>query len=264
MSQDPGTRSQEPGGPVHFSGRGILLDIEGTTSSVSFVYDVMFPYVRKHLTFEVFSNWLEPEYIEAFHAIAKDAGHESLDAWLKQHKLTRENPLRAAEIVCKEVTRQMDADVKATGLKQLQGLIWKSGFESGELKAHVYDDVPPALAAWTAAGKDVRIYSSGSVQAQQLFFGHTIAGNLLGRFRGYYDTTTGPKKDADSYRKIAGDFKLPLAEILFLSDIVAELDAARTTGMQTALCVRPGNAVNQVSSGQPHLQIENFAQVELS
>src|SRR5438477_11234222 len=118
--------------------RGILLDIEGTTSSVSFVYDVMFPYVRKHLTFEVFANWLEPPNIAAFDAIARDAGHESLDAWLKTQRLTRDNPLRGAEVVCKEVTRQMDADVKVTGLKALQGMIWQSGFESGELKAHVY------------------------------------------------------------------------------------------------------------------------------
>src|SRR5690242_1098848 len=107
---------------------GILLDIEGTTSSVSFVYDVMFPYVRKHLTFEVFSNWMEPEYVDAFHAIARDAGHDSLDAWLKGHGLTRENPLRGAEIVCKEVMRLMDTDAKTTGLKALQGLIWQSGF----------------------------------------------------------------------------------------------------------------------------------------
>src|SRR5439155_20557352 len=103
--------------------RGILLDIEGTTSSISFVYDVMFPYVRKHLTFEVFANWLEPEYIETFHALARDAGHDSLDAWLKKEGLTRDNPLRAAEVVCKEVTRLMDSDTKTTGLKQLQGFI---------------------------------------------------------------------------------------------------------------------------------------------
>src|SRR6187455_973718 len=100
---------------MRFSGRGILLDIEGTTSSISFVYDVMFPYVRKHLTFEVFSNWDEPEYIAAFHAIARDAGHESLDAWLKHQGWTRDNPLRGAGVVCKEVTRLMDADAKATG-----------------------------------------------------------------------------------------------------------------------------------------------------
>src|SRR4029078_499288 len=216
---------------MQFSGRGILLDIEGTPSSVSFVYDVMFPYVRKHLTFEVFANWLEPEYIEAFHAIAKDAGYESLDSWLKSQLLTRDNPLRAADVICKEVVRLMDADVKATGLKQLQGLIWKSGLDGGELKAPLYDYVPPALAAWNAAGKDVRIYSSGSVQAQKLFFGHTIAGNLLPQFGGHYDTTVGGKKEAESYRRIAADFSLPPAEVLFLSDIVAELDAARAAGM---------------------------------
>jgi len=243
--------------------KGILLDIEGTTSSVSFVYDVMFPYVRKHLTFEVFANWLEPDYIRAFHAIAKDAGHESLDAWLKTHGLTRDNPLRAAEIVCREVTRLMDGDLKATGLKELQGLIWQGGFESGELKAHVYDDVPPALAAWNAAGQDVRVYSSGSIQAQQLFFGHTTAGNLLPHFRGHYDTTTGPKKEAESYRKIAGAFKLPPAEILFLSDIVAELEAARDAGMATKLVVRVGNAANQTSRGKPHAAISSFAEVSL-
>src|SRR5262245_45290439 len=178
---------------------------------------------------------MEPEYIEAFHAIARDAGHDSLDAWLKKERLTRENPLRAAEIVCKEVTRLMDTDAKTTGLKQLQGLIWQSGFESGELKAHVYEDVPPALTAWQAAGKDVRIYSSGSVQAQKLFFGHTVAGNLLPYFRGHYDTTTGPKKEAESYCKIGADFSFPTGEIRFLSDVVAELDAARAAGMQTGL-----------------------------
>ena len=247
---------------MHFSGRGILLDIEGTTSSVSFVYDVMFPYVRKHLTFEVFANWLEPEYIEAFHAIAKDAGHDSLDAWLKKQDLTRDNPLRAADVVCKEVTRLMDADVKATGLKQLQGLIWQSGFASGELQAHVYPDVVPALSAWKAAGRDVRIYSSGSIQAQRLFFGHTIAGNLLQYFNGHYDTTIGGKKESDSYRKIAGEYRLPASEILFLSDIVAELDAAHAAGFQTALVMREGNTPGQASTAAAHPQIANFAQVE--
>lgn len=241
--------------------RGILLDIEGTTSSVSFVYDAMFPYVRKHLRFEVFSNWMEPAYIEAFHAIARDAGHDSLDAWLKEHDLTRENPLRAAEVVCREVERLMDADAKATGLKELQGLIWQSGFEGGSLVAHVYDDVPPALAAWNAAGIDVRIYSSGSVHAQKLFFGHTLAGNLLGHFRGHYDTTTGGKKEAESYRRIAADSSLPPGEILFLSDVVAELDAARDAGLQTALCIRPGNPPTPASDRAGHAEIRSFAEV---
>jgi enolase-phosphatase E1 len=249
---------------ISFSGRGILLDIEGTTSSVSFVYDVMFPYVRRHLTFEVLTNWMTPEYVAACDAIARDAGHGSLDAWLATQQLTRDNALRGSDLVCREVIRLMDADAKATGLKQLQGLIWQSGFESGELKAHVYDDVPPALAAWNAAGKDVRIYSSGSIQAQKLFFGHTVAGDLLAHFRGHYDTTTGPKKEAESYCKIAAAFSLPAAEILFLSDVVAELDAARTAGLATALVVRPGNATGQASTGEAHAQITDVSQMELS
>jgi enolase-phosphatase E1 len=248
---------------ICFSGQGILLDIEGTTSSVSFVYDVMFPYVRRHLTFEVLTNWIEPDYVQAFNTIATDSGHPSLDAWLTTEGLTKDNALRGANLVCREVIRLMDADVKATGLKQLQGLIWKSGFESGELKAHVYDDVPPALATWTAAEKDVRIYSSGSVQAQKLFFGHTTVGDLLPNFSGHYDTTTGPKKAPESYRKIAAAFSLSPAAILFLSDIVAELDAARNAGLATALVVRPGNATGQTSSGEAHAQITGFSQIDM-
>ena len=119
----------------------------------------------------------------------------------------------------------MDGDVKATGLKQLQGLIWRAGFESGEMQAHVYDDVPPALAAWDAAGIDIRVYSSGSIAAQKLFFAHTIAGDLLARFRGHYDTTTGPKKEAESYRLIAEDMGRSPETILFLSDVVARQQA---------------------------------------
>jgi enolase-phosphatase E1 len=164
----------------------------------------------------------------------------------------------------KEVLRLMDQDIKSTGLKHLQGLIWEAGFASGELRAHVYDDVPPALKAWNAAGRDVRIYSSGSIQAQKLFFGHTIAGDFLPLLKGHYDTTTGPKKEPASYRAIAALYGLPSSEILFLSDIVAELDAACSAGMRTALVVRPGNAEGQSSAAAPHATITSFEQVTLS
>jgi enolase-phosphatase E1 len=248
---------------MHHRGRGILLDIEGTTSSIAFVYEVMFPYVRKHLTFEVFANWLEKEYIEAFHLVAQDVGYESLDHWLKAHRLSRENPVRAAELICREVLRLMDADAKTTGLKTLQGLIWRGGFQSGELVAHVFDDVPPALAAWHAAGQDIRVYSSGSIEAQRLFFGHTVAGNLLPFFRGHYDTTLGPKKEPASYRKIAQQFGLAPQEVLFLSDAAAELDAAREAGLATALVVRPGNPP-AAASDPPHPMIQSFAEIEVA
>jgi enolase-phosphatase E1 len=246
---------------MSFSPRGILLDIEGTTSSIRFVYDVMFPYVRKHLTFEVLTNWEEPAYREAYEAIARDAGHASLAAWLASQGFSVEQPLRGATVVCNEVLRQMDADLKATGLKQLQGLIWQTGFESGAMQAHVYDDVPPALTRWNEAGIDVRIYSSGSIQAQRLFFGHTIAGDLLRYFRGNYDTTTGPKREADSYRQIAAAYELPAGDILFVSDVVAELDAARAAGMQTLLAVRPGNQTGQACAGPPHPEAQSFAEI---
>jgi enolase-phosphatase E1 len=135
----------------------------------------------------------------------------------------------------------MNRDVKDTALKALQGMIWRSGFESGTLVAHVFDDVPPALAQWADAGLDVRIYSSGSIEAQRLFFGHTAAGDLTPHLRGHYDTTTGTKREAGSYTAIAADMGLEPRQILFVSDVGAELDAARQAGMATALAMRPGN-----------------------
>lgn len=231
---------------VPFRGRGILLDIEGTTSSVSFVYDVMFPFVRRELDRYLDAHWGQPMLTAACRQIAHDASQSDRAAdqdWIRS-----------------EVLRLMDGDVKATGLKQLQGQIWEDGFTNGEMKAHVYDDVPPALSDWHARGIDLRIYSSGSIQAQKLFFGHTIAGNLLPLLSGHYDTTTGPKKEAASYRTIAADFGLPPSDILFLSDVPAELDAALAAGMETGLVVRPGNAL--VATGHGYAEIASFAQID--
>ena len=241
--------------------RGILLDIEGTTSSVSFVYDVMFPFVRRELEQFLLDKWHDPKVFNACITIANEAGYQYYNDWGKAVGISPNRHMARAgqQLVRDEVLRLMDGDVKATGLKQLQGLIWESGFASGELQAHVYDDVPPTLAAWNAAGIDVRIYSSGSIQAQKLFFGHTIFGNLLPHFRGHYDTTTGPKKEAASYIAIAREFGLPPGEILFCSDVVAELDAARAAGLSTALVVRQGNAA--VKEGHGHQVIRSFREI---
>jgi enolase-phosphatase E1 len=235
--------------------QGVLLDIEGTTSSISFVYDVMFPFVRRELDGFLDQSWRTPACRAACEQIARDAGHDSLASLAGA---SDEAAQRSA--VRDEVARLMDADAKTTGLKQLQGLIWERGFESGELLAHVYDDVPPALLRWNGSGLDVRIYSSGSIQAQKLFFGHTEFGNLLAQFRGHYDTTTGAKREAASYTLIASEFHLPASEIVFLSDVIAELDAARSAGMRTVLVVRPGN--QPVDEGHGHVAISNFAQLE--
>lgn len=221
--------------------RGILLDIEGTTSSIRFVYDVMFPYVRRELTAYLREHWDSPSLRESLELLARDLGHASLPDWLAATG-SGSDPSTAQAEVERGVLSLMDQDVKATGLKSLQGLIWRSGFESGEMSAHVYDDVLPSLQRWQQAGLDLRIYSSGSVAAQRLFFGHSEQGDLLPYFSGHYDTTTGSKKDAASYRRIAEDFQLEPQQILFISDLPDELSAASEAGFQVRLCRRPGNA----------------------
>jgi enolase-phosphatase E1 len=234
--------------------RGILLDIEGTTSSISFVYDEMFPFVRRLLAGFLDNNWSEAELQDCLPLLVTDLGYPSLNAWLggkddhEQRKLVRDG-----------VIGLMDADIKATGLKQLQGLIWKDGFESGKLVAHVYDDVAPAIKAWHEQGIDVRVYSSGSIAAQKLFFGHCVAGNLLPLFSGHYDTTTGSKLEASSYEKIAAEFDVPAENILFVSDVAEELMAARDAGMQVVLSIRPGN--RPVDVAQPFESITCFEQL---
>jgi enolase-phosphatase E1 len=241
---------------IEHAGRGILLDVEGTTSSVSFVYDVMFPFVRRELDRFLAERWGGADLTSALDRLAQDADAASLVTWCSGL-----SPDECRARVRDEVHRLMDSDAKTTGLKQLQGLIWQAGFESGELKAHVYDDVPSALHAWNEQGRDVRVYSSGSVLAQRLFFGHTTHGNLLDRFSGHYDTTIGPKKESASYSRIAENWGVAPGEILFVSDVVDELDAAHAAGMQTALCLRPGNA--PVAPGHAHPTIHSLAEIAL-
>ncbi len=234
---------------IVFGGRGILLDVEGTTSSISFVYDVLFTFARRHVSDFLLANGGDPDVRTAALALAAEAG--AADA-------TCDTPEGLARIAAAAIDL-MNRDVKSTPLKALQGRIWRRGFESGELVAHVFDDVPPALANWADSGLDVRIYSSGSIEAQQLFFGHTAAGDLRPHLRGHYDTTTGPKREAASYSSIAADMGLEPREILFLSDVGAELDAARQAGMATALAIRPGN--NPPGGLLEHEPLESFADV---
>jgi len=241
---------------IETKARGILLDIEGTTSSISFVYDVMFPYVRENVASFLESDWDDPSVQECLRLLAVDLEKESLESWLGGLSVDQ----RKVETV-QAVIGLMDDDVKATGLKQLQGLIWKNGFHRGQLVAHLFDDVANAIRKWKNSGVDVRIYSSGSIQAQKLFFGHTVAGNLLDLLSGNYDTTTGPKQDADSYRKIASEFLCEPGEILFISDVVDELEAAKTAGLQTILSVRPGN--KPVEKDHGFAAIESFNEIKL-
>jgi enolase-phosphatase E1 len=249
-------RVDEPMDVVQFGGNCLLLDIEGTTSSISFVYDEMFPAVRRRLVPFLEASWDEPAVVEACELIARDAGHSSLAAWLGS--LGRQE---AQQALATEVLAQMDQDRKWTGLKALQGLIWREAFELGELRAHLYDDVVPAMHSWSAAGRSICIYSSGSITAQRLFFAHTRSGDLLPCIRDHFDTTIGSKREPDSYRRIAQRLQLAPAQVLFVSDVVAELDAAQSGGLPTVLCQRPGNP--PVPSAHSHAQITSFAQIQL-
>ena len=200
----------------------ILTDIEGTTSSITFVRDVLFPYARERLPAFVVTHSDEPEVQHWLHDAAKEAGLISTD----QHH------------VIDLLQSWIDEDRKSTALKALQGMIWKEGYEAGDFRAHVYADVGPCLRAWQIAGKHLYVYSSGSVPAQKLLFGYTEVGDLTPFFSGYFDSETGPKREAESYRRIATEIGVPTGEILFLSDMSEELDAASAAGMQTTLLAR--------------------------
>jgi enolase-phosphatase E1 len=234
---------------IVFDGRGILLDVEGTTSSISFVYDVLFAHAKAKVGEFLSARRDDARVLELAAAVTAAAGTPLTPAAIAA------DPTRAALAAIDLINR----DVKDTALKELQGMIWRSGFESGELVAHVFDDVPPALAAWADSGLDVRIYSSGSIEAQQLFFGHTAAGDLRPHLRGHYDTTTGPKREAASYALIAADMGLEPRQILFVSDVGAELDAAHKAGMATALAVRPGN--RDAGGVFEHEAVASFAEI---
>lgn len=203
--------------------RAIVTDIEGTTSSISFVRDVLFPYARKRL----------PAFVET-HGDRPDVQH-----WL--HEAAREAGLVEAtrQEIIELLLGWIDQDRKSTALKALQGMIWKDGYEAGDYRAHMYPEVAARLRDWRAEGIRLYVYSSGSVPAQQLFFRYSEAGDLTPLFAGYFDTETGPKREAESYRRIAAAIDEQPRHLLFLSDIVEELDAAREAGFHAGWLVRP-------------------------
>lgn len=233
----------------------ILLDVEGTTSSISFVYDVMFPFVRENLAEFLQENWESDSVQECLPMLADELGFENLSAWFA-------NAADPKPLVANGVIQLMDDDVKATGLKKLQGAIWQSGFESGDLVAHLFEEVAEQIKEWVALGIKVCIYSSGSVQAQHLFFGHTVNGNLRPLLSGHYDTTIGNKKEPDSYRTITEDLALEPSDILFISDVVEELDAAKAAGMGTVLSIRPGN--KPVPNTDEFDCVKSFTELDIS
>jgi len=236
-----------------------LLDVEGTIAPLSLTTEVLFPYARRH-----FALFLERHRNDP-------AVHEDLASLEAENRLEAANGVpRLPPIASPADTAHprfrldammylmwlMDRDRKATALKSLQGKIWKQGFESGELKGTLFDDVPDALRRWSAAGR-VAIYSSGSVEAQKLFFRYSSHGDLSPLIAAYFDTRTGPKIQPSSYAAIASAMSLPPPHVLFFSDSVPELDAARQEGCQTRLVLRPGNPLS--TDPHAHSPVESFA-----
>ncbi|RAL23087.1 acireductone synthase [Lujinxingia litoralis] len=223
--------------------RAALLDIEGTTTPVTFVYDVLFPYARAHAEAFLKSAWERPEVQDDIALLRDQARQDAAGDFPDAPQIPDRgdaDTLRQAALA--NIHWQMDADRKTTGLKSLQGKIWKDGYAAGTLTASVYPDVFTALRRWHEAKLPTYIYSSGSVAAQKLLFGHTEEGDLRPLLAGYFDTTTGPKKVAQSYRDIADEIGVPTADVLFVTDNLHEAIAAREAGMQTRIALRPGNA----------------------
>jgi enolase-phosphatase E1 len=226
----------------------VLLDVEGTTTPVAFVFRVLFPHAHAHVGVFLETRASDP-------GVARDVGglreEHARDAAAGRRPPAWDGSAAAAAAYARWL---MDQDRKLTALKSLQGKIWAEGYEQGQLRGQVYDDVPPALRRWTAAGRRVAIFSSGSVLAQKLLFGHSDHGDLTPFLSGYFDTTSGAKGEADSYRRIASALAEPEGAGLFVSDTVVELDAARNAGFATALAVRtpPG------PTGHGHRAVASF------
>ena len=225
--------------------RAVLTDIEGTTSAITFVKEVLFPYAREHLPHFIETRRKDPGVYRWLDATAREAGIEDPHS---RH-------------VVETLQRWIDEDRKATPLKALQGMIWKAGYEAGDYRAHVYPEVPARLREWKARGLRLYVYSSGSVQAQKLFFQYSEAGDLTPLFDGWFDTEVGGKRERGSYLRIAESIDLPPPTILFLSDVVEELDAARDTGMQTIQVCRPPADCAAVRT---RAFVSDFSEIELS
>jgi len=220
--------------------KAIVTDIEGTTSSILFVKDVLFPYARANLADYVRNHADDPQVKPLLEDVCKEAGSEL-----------------STEQIITHLIQWLDEDKKVTPLKSLQGLIWAAGYRQGDFKGHLYPDAAVNLKAWKTEGLDLYIYSSGSVYAQKLLFAHTEYGDLTPLFSGYFDTHIGGKKEQQSYDNIAGQLAIPPNQLLFLSDIKEELDAAKAAGFETIWLTRDSTPDPQAE----HRQVDSFDQI---
>jgi enolase-phosphatase E1 len=224
--------------------KAIVTDIEGTTSAIDFVHKTLFPYAAAKL----------PDFVRA------NANTPAVKAVLRETAQIANLDTSHTEALIQQLLDWIAEDKKITPLKTIQGLIWEDGYRQGDYQAHMYQDAVTKLKEWHQQGIPLYVYSSGSIHAQKLFFEFSEAGNLLPLFSGHFDTTTGPKKEAASYQAIQQALNIPATDILFLSDIVEELDAASAAGFQTAWIQREQSLIQK----PPHQCLESFSNLDLS
>jgi enolase-phosphatase E1 len=220
----------------------IVTDIEGTTTSLSFVKDILFPYAEINLPDYVKKHALNPQVLSVCNAVRAEMGE----------------PQASQNRIIETLLEWARADQKIGPLKELQGLIWEDGYRSGDYFGHIYPDAVDHLRNWHASGIPLYVYSSGSVHAQKLLFAHTNEGDLTYLFSGYFDTQIGGKKEVQSYRRITDSIAVPASETLFLSDIAEELDAATQAGMQTYLLARASTKTQS-----PYLIAHDFSEIQI-
>ena len=224
--------------------KAILTDIEGTTSSIQFVHQVLFPYAAQNL-----ANF-----------IRQQRGDDAVEVALRDVATDAKIDIADTEALIAQLLDGIAEDKKITALKSLQGMIWEYGYRNGDFQAHIYPDALEKLIAWHKQGLELYVYSSGSIHAQKLFFGFNEGGDLRYLFKNYFDTTSGAKRDWESYRRIQQQINLPASEILFLSDIVEEVNAAAEAGMQTAWVQRESE---NVATHPQHQCVSNFADIQV-
>jgi len=236
----------------------LLLDIEGTTTPIDFVYKVLFPYAREHVRDYLANNAASP-IVEGDIAALIELNKDGVRRGLEPPRVDGSVEEISLEKLVAYVHWLMDRDSKATPLKSIQGRIWEAGYNSGELRSQVFEDVPRAFGRLHKQRRKIFIYSSGSALAQKLLFSATQFGDLTSYISDYFDTNIGAKKESESYARISKAIAVPAPNILFVSDVIDELDAARSAGLETSLCIRPGN--HPQSSQSNHETIRSFDEI---
>ncbi|XP_055612904.1 enolase-phosphatase E1 [Uranotaenia lowii] len=244
--------------------KSIICDIEGTTSSISFVKDVLYTYVQKHLEEYLKAHWSEDATKTVVAALREQADEDKKAEVEGVVPIPAEDSEDIIPEIVKNVEWQMSSDRKVGALKTLQGLVWAQGYKDGTIKGHVYEDVVKSLEQWTEGGRKVYVYSSGSVDAQKLLFEHSEHGDLVKYFTGYYDTKIGAKQEKDSYAAILKNIEASAEDALFLTDVIAEAKAAKEAGLNVVVLERPGNAEISEDDRKDFTVVKSFAEIPFS